>query len=45
MKNWLIKKLLRWLKRDLEKQIEIDRWDRSLSAKIDAVTILLDELI
>jgi hypothetical protein len=40
---WLLKKLLRWYRRHLERQIDIDRWDTELSAKLDAVTILLND--
>jgi hypothetical protein len=43
MRLWLLKKLLRWYRRHLERQIDLDRWDRRLSAELDAVGILLDK--
>ena len=44
MRLWLLKKLLGWYKRVLEKQINFKRWDRKLSAKIDAVAFLQEAL-
>jgi len=43
MRLWLLRKLLRWYRRHLERLIDFGRWDPELSAKIDAVNILLDE--
>lgn len=40
---WLLNALLRWYRRDLERQIECKKWDKNLSAKVDAILILLDE--
>jgi hypothetical protein len=33
----------RWLKAKLERQIDLGKWDRVLSAKLDALIILLDD--
>ena len=43
MKKWIKKRLLQWIKRDLEKQIVMEKWDEKLSAKIDAVLLLLED--
>jgi len=43
MRFWLLKKLLRWYRRKLQRQIDFEKWNAELSAKLDAVLILLDE--
>ena len=40
---WLLNALLRWYRRELENQIDFEKWNRKLSGKLDAVLILLDE--
>lgn len=41
--NWFIRWPLRRFRRYLENQIEFKKWDPVLSAKLDAVLLLLDE--
>jgi hypothetical protein len=43
MRPWFLKKLLRWYRRRLERLIDFGRWDPKLSAKIDAISVLLDD--
>jgi hypothetical protein len=44
MKTLLLRFALRIYKRELERLIRLDRFDKDLSARIDAVTFLLEGL-
>ncbi len=41
MRTWIFKRLLKWYKTRLERQMKSD-FDRGLSHKLDAVSILLE---
>jgi hypothetical protein len=43
MRLWLLKKLLRWYKRGLERRIDLEPWNKELSGKLDSVLILLEK--